>query len=291
MKKRFSVIATVTLLILVCSSIAFANVSYLGPAGTYTEEATAIFFGDKETTVPVPTVPEALKLVKTGQSQYAVVPVENTIGGPVYNYLDAVINDAELVVVGEINLPIRQTLLALPGADIKGIKTIMSHPQGLAQSKDWIKANLPEAKLIEVPSTAEAAKRVAEMGDPSAAAIAASRTAAVYNLAVLASDLQYTNTNVTRFWVVTLKKNQTLGSQKATVVLQGPAQELPKVLNNLSRKGFTVISLHDRPAKTKLGEYTYVLELAGSDINVLEKALKNDSNVLQYRITGVFNAK
>ena len=73
-----------------------------------------------------------------------MVPIENTVGGPVFNYLDAVINDPAFVVVGEVNLPIRQTLMVVPGTVLSDIKTVLSHPQGIAQGKDWLKANLPD---------------------------------------------------------------------------------------------------------------------------------------------------
>lgn len=291
MKSKHSLLALAVLISLLIASTAFANVSYLGPAGTYTEEATILFFGDKETITPVETVPEAIRLVKNGQCQYAVVPIENTIGGPVYNYLDAVINDADLAVIGEVNLPIRQTLLALLGTSLKDIKTVMSHPQGLAQSKDWLKANLPEAKLVEVPSTAEAAKRVAQGGDKTAAAIAASRTAAVYSLDILANDLQYTDTNVTRFWVVTLKKNQTYGKQRIALSIQGPAEAVPKVISDLQNKGYKFISLHDRTAKTRLGEYLYVIEAFGNDTGTLEKIAQKYAPALKIRVLGSFDAK
>ncbi|HWR43724.1 prephenate dehydratase [Sporomusa sp.] len=291
MRRKFLPISALILLLLLLTTSAFASVSYLGPAGTYTEEATILFFGEKESITPATTVPEALNLVKSGQCQYAVVPVENTIGGPVYNYLDAVVNDADLVVIGEVNLPIRQTLLALPGANIKEIKTIMSHPQGIAQSKDWVKVNLPGAKLVEVSSTAEAAKRVSEMGDNTAAAIAASRTAQVYNLSILANDLQYTKDNVTRFWVITLKQNQVQGNERSALVAQGPAQYLPGLLSDISRKGYKVVSIHDRPAKTLLGEYIYVVELTGGKPGELNEVSKKYEKNLKIRILGSFNAK
>lgn len=290
-KHKYSLILAIVLFLNIVTGSVWASVSYLGPVGTYTEEATVLFFGEKESITPVSTVPDALAMVKKGESQYAVVPVENTIGGPVYNYLDAVVNDVDLVIIGEVNLPIRQTLLALPGTELKDIKTVMSHPQGIAQSKEWLKTNLPQAKIVEVPSTAEGAKRVAEMGDKSMAAIAASRTATVYNLSILANDLQYTNTNITRFWVVTLKNNQIFGNQNTTLIARGSAKNITKLLTDISRKGFGVISLHDRPAKTKLGEYIYVIELSGNNIKTLGEIIDNHKGLLQCRIIGVFDAK
>ncbi len=292
MKRRFF-LATVVVLALAfaLSGTAGAAVSYLGPAGTYTEEATALYFGPKESLVPVRTVADSLAKLHDRLCDYAVVPVENTIGGPVYPYVDLVLADKGLQVVAELNLPIRQTLLALPGAELKGVKMVMSHPQGIAQSRDWLKKNLPDARLVEVTSTAEAARKVAEMGDPSVAAIAASRTAQVYGLNILATDLQYTTTNVTRFWVVTLKKKEPVEKGKAAIMVSGPADKLPVFLRELDWNYFKLTAVHDRPAKTKLGEYVFLIEAAGGSAAGLEAAVAKFSGDLQIRVMGQYETK
>lgn len=290
--KRNTIIGAILVFLSLFGNTAFANVSYLGPAGTYTEEATIQFFGHDEKIDPVATVPESLAMLKAGKCQYAVVPVENTIGGPVYNYLDGILADNSFVVVGEVDLPIRQTLLALPGTTIPQIKTIMSHPQGIAQSKNWIKANIPDAKIIEVSSTAEAAKKVSEAGDPSMVAIAASRTAEVYKLNILATDLQYTNTNVTRFWIVTLKSKEIAKGNKASILVSGSINSVAKLLVELEQKGYQVQTLHDRSLKTKMGEYQFMVEVTENHPKVsLEKILARQDLQLQSRILGQFNSK
>jgi prephenate dehydratase len=237
-------------------------------------------------------VAASLAALKAGQCQYAVVPVENTIGGPVYNYLDAVTGDDSFVIVGEVDLPIRQTLLALPEATLGQIKTVMSHPQGIAQSKDWLKANLPEAKIVEVSSTAEAAKKVAEAQDPSLAAIAASRTADVYHLNILATDLQYTDTNVTRFWVVALKTNRVSDGERAALLVQGPVNLLAKLLAELDQKGYKILTLHDRPTQVRMGEYRFVVEIAAAKLQpTLDQVLARQALALQVRVVGTYNSK
>lgn len=287
--KRNIIIVTMLMCFSLLGNTASASVSYLGPAGTYTEEATIQFFGQGETITPVSTVAQSLAMLKSGKSEYAVVPVENTIGGPVYNYLDGIVADDSFVVVGEVDLPIRQTLLALPGTTIPQIKTILSHPQGIAQSKAWIKANTPDANVIEVSSTAEAAKKVAESGDPSMAAIAASRTAKVYNLNILATDLQYTNTNVTRFWIVTLKARQTVSGNKALILVSGSINSVAKLVSELEQAGYKVQALHDRPLKTTMGEYQFVIEVADNNHQTsLEGILARKNLQLQHRILGQF---
>ncbi len=292
MKRRFLMPVVVALaLVFAFSGTAAAAVSFLGPAGTYTEEAAALHFGPQETLVPVKTVADSLAKLHARECDFAVVPVENTIGGPVYPYIDLVLADKGLKVVAELNLPIRQTLLALPGAELKGVKTVMSHPQGIAQSREWLKKNLPDAKLVEVSSTAEAARKVAELGDTSVAAIAASRTAKVYNLSILANDLQYTNTNVTRFWVVTLKKQPPAAKGKAALAVAGPVAKLPVFLRDLERSHFKLTAIHDRPAKTKLGEYVFVVEAAGGSAAALEEAVAKNAASLQVRVLGLYESK
>lgn len=293
MNRKFTRICLMMVLVmgLLVGSVS-ANVSYLGPAATYTEEAAILFFGDKEIFVPLKTVPETLAGVKSGDFRYAVVPIENTVGGPVYNYLDAVISDPAFVVVGEVNLPIRQTLMALPGATLADIKTVLSHPQGIAQGKDWLKANLPDAKLIEVPSTAEGARRVAAGGDKSVAAIASPQAAITYKLDVLAKQIEVTKTNVTRFWIVTIKPFQKYGHTRTALVAQGPAAGLPTLLRDLDRNGYKLVSVHDRPARTVLGEYVFVIELNGDGRReALTEVLTKNAGSMKTRVLGSFDIK
>ena len=152
------------------AEVAQPTVSYLGPEGTYTQEACTLFFNGEGTYLPQADVSASVQAVVDGASTYAVIPQENTIGGPVAEYLDEVISHEGLSVVGEVELPINQNLLVLPGTALSAIKIVYSHKQGIAQGRDWLEENLPGAEVTEVSSTAEGAKMVAEAGDPSCAA-------------------------------------------------------------------------------------------------------------------------
>ena len=112
-----------------------AAVSYLGPEGTYTEEAAKHFFKSAKSFIPKKTVDEAIEEVKNGSADYAVIPQENTLGGAVTNYVDALIRETDVYVVGEVIIPINQTLMGVEGASLADIKTVCSHAQGLTQSK------------------------------------------------------------------------------------------------------------------------------------------------------------
>lgn len=217
MKKNIILVAIVIFLSALGNQ-AFASVSYLGPAGTYTEDAALQFFGHKEKVIPAVTVVEALAMLKEGKCQYTVVPVENTIGGPAYSYLEAALADDSFAVVGEVDLPIRQTLLA--------------------------------------------------------------------------NDLQDTNSNVTRFWVVTLKTKQLDSKNKVIALVRGPINSMAKLLSELDEKGFRIQTLHDLPVKTRLGEYQFVIEVLGYNPQfTLENIFAQPELQLQGRILGSFNSK
>ena len=124
------------------------KVSYLGPEGTYTEEAAQFWFRNGEVLIPKATVNDAVTDLMTGAADYAVIPQENTLGGAVVNYVDALIAAEDAYVVGEVVLSISQTLMGVPGAALADIKTVCSHAQGLTQSAVWRAEHLPEATRI-----------------------------------------------------------------------------------------------------------------------------------------------
>ena len=182
------------------------RVSYLGPAGTYTEEAARFFFPQAAALRPEATVDEAMEAVAAGEADCAVIPQENTLGGAVTNYVDALLDREDLYVVGEVILPISQTLMGVPGASLEDVKLVCSHAQGLTQSAQWRAENLPDAETREMDSTSAAASYVAETGDKSVAAVAAPGAAELYGLSVLAENVQITDANKTRFYVLSAKE-------------------------------------------------------------------------------------
>ena len=238
------------------------SVAYLGPAGTYTEEATKLFFGDNDELLAQETVAQALELVTDGSAAYAVIPQENTLGGPVTDYIDALLATEGVSVVGEGVLPIRQTLMGLPGTDLAQVGTVYSHKQGLAQSSAWLDENLPGVERVERPSTAAAAQEVAEGTDRTVAAIAAPGAADLYGLEVLQENVSQSEANVTRFYVVSRTPNGLEGYDRLTLVASISADELPALLEEVCADGTELVSVHDRPEGSALGRYRYVVELA-----------------------------
>ena len=241
------------------------SVAYLGPAGTYTEEAAKLFFGNNDELLAQQTVADAIARVEDGTATYAVIPQENTLGGPVTDYIDALLKAKDARVVGEVVLPIRQTLMGLPGTDLSQVKTVYSHKQGLAQSAAWLDKNLPNAERVEAASTAAAAQSVAEGGDTSAVAIAAPGAAELYKLEVLQENVSQSEANKTRFYVVSKKANALDGYERTAFVASIAANELPGVLAKACENGTELVCVHDRPEGSALGTYRYVIELTRKD--------------------------
>lgn len=241
------------------------TVAYLGPEGTYTEEAVKLFFGDNDELLPQATVADALALVTDGTAAYAVVPQENTLGGPVTDYIDAFLATEGVSVVGEVLLPIRQTLMGLPGTDLAQVTKVVSHKQGLAQSAAWLDEHLPNAAREEAASTAAAARAVAEGGDATVVAIAAPQAANLYGLEVLQENVSQSEANKTRFYVVSRQANELAGYDCAVFSARIPASELPGVLALACTDGTDLVCVHDRPEGSALGVYRYVIELSRED--------------------------
>ena len=238
------------------------RISYLGPAGTYTEEAAQLFFPEG-VFQPKASVPDAIADVKEGNADYAVIPQENTLGGAVVSYIDALIAEKDMYVVGEVILPISQTLMALPGTRLEDIRTVCSHAQGIAQSAAWRKEHLPNAAAQEMASTAAAASYVAASGDKTAAAIAAPGAAELYGLSILAENVQITDTNQTRFYVLASSRLKEEGKQQtnAVFVASCEANRIDDIIVRIHQSGAELVTIHDRPEGSQLGNYNYIIEV------------------------------
>ena len=269
--------------------IADASVSYLGPAGTYTEEAAMFFFPEAKTMMPKGTVDEAIADVMNGTADYAVIPQENTLGGAVTNYVDALIKQNNAFVIGEVILPISQTLMGVPGAAIEDIKTVCSHAQGIKQSEIWRKEHLPDAVTEEKASTAAAAEYVAEQQDKSIAAIAAPGAAALYGLDVLAENVQITDANKTRFYVLSAKEPQGEEFPRAVFVATCKASRIDDIIVEIHDSGVELVTLHDRPEGSELGSYFYVIEVE-SEGGITQEQLDRISNLEEVRLVGKFRS-
>lgn len=269
-------------------SVDSVQVSYLGPAGTYTEGAARLWFRNDEEFIPEETVNDAIADVTEGDADFAVIPQENTLGGAVLNYVDALISAEDMYVVGEVILPINQTLMGVPGTELSDIKTVCSHAQGLTQSAQWRSENLPDAEAQEMDSTAAAASYVAEQQDRSIAAIAAPGAAGLYGLEVLAENVQITDANKTRFYVLSKETLQEEGLSHCVLVATCEANRIDDIIVEIHESGLELVSLHDRPEGSQLGNYHYVIEVE-AEAGISEEQIETVSTIEGVRFAGCFD--
>ena len=247
------------------------RIAYLGPAGTFTEDALLEAMGDADAEiVPAPNVYDAIRAVDSGSADRALVPFENSIEGAVRSTLDTLAFDTPSVtIVGEHDHPIRHSLIARTQLPLSEITTVLSHPQASAQCARFIRENLPRAEVRAVASTAEGARRISESEEPWAA-LAARSAAALYGCAVLADGVEDSPDNVTRFvWIApadTLAFGE--GPWRTTLVFAELGEDHPGALVDalveFSSRGVNLTRIESRPRRRGLGRYMFFLDLEGS---------------------------
>ncbi|TQS41766.1 prephenate dehydratase [Cryptosporangium phraense] len=241
--------------------------AYLGPAGTFTEQALRSIpeAADAEL-LPMVTVPEALSAVRTGTADAALVPLENSVEGAVPPTLDGLASGERLMINREVLLPVTFNLYAAPGADLGSIKTVASHPHGLAQCRGWLRTNVPDAELITSPSTADAAEGVVR-GDWDAA-VCAPVAGQRYDLAELAVNVADNAAAVTRFILVTrpAPPPARTGADVTSLVAfihHDRTGALLEVLTEFAVRDINLTRIESRPMKERIGRYCFFLDCDG----------------------------
>ena len=237
------------------------RIAYLGPAGTFSHAAVAKHFGKFVHGEPYATIDEVFRAAEGGQTDYAVVPVENSTEGAVGRTLDLMCL-TDLSVCGEVKLRIQQNLLSNE-ASLERVTRIYSHAQSLAQCVHWLATHLPAVPRVAVSSNAEAARLAA--AEPGTAAIAGETAAAIYGLAILAPHIEDEPNNTTRFWVLGRQKVGASGRDETSLVMSCPNRPgaVYQLLEPLARHGVSMTRFESRPARTGLWEYLFFVDLAG----------------------------
>lgn len=242
------------------------KVGYLGPQRSFTYQAAATCFAAADL-VAYPSIPACLKAVETGELDYGVVPLENSLEGSVHATIDSLFHRPGLQVIREIILPIKQQLLTANQLPLAEIRRVLSHPQALAQSQAFLEESLPQAQLEAVASTTHAAQYVKEHPTEALAAIASKDAAEHYGLTIAQPDIQDNEGNQTRFWVVTRPERIEESMEQAvkqTLLLTLPSNQpgaLYQVLQAFGWRKIDLSKIESRPLKTNLGEYFFVVDL------------------------------
>jgi chorismate mutase / prephenate dehydratase len=232
------------------------RVAYLGPQGTFSEQAVRQHFGHAVAAEPTATIDEAFRSAESGATQFAVAPAENSTDGVVGRTLDLLLT-TPLRICGEVDLRVKQNLLSKMKG-IKEIRKIYSHAQSLAQCNGWLGQNLPKAERIPVGSNAEAARRASK--EKGAAAIAGESAAALYKLKLLARGIEDDPNNTTRFLVLGQIDAGPTGKDRTSFVMS--AENKPgavhALLSPLAANGVSMSRIESRPAKARSARWEYV---------------------------------
>ena len=268
------------------------RVAYLGPAGTFSEEAAVQFFGSSIEHVPCTSFDEVFRAATAGTAEYGVVPVENSTEGVVSRSLDLLLN-SPLHIVGEVSLMVRHNLLRLSDS-LEGIEVVFAHPQALAQCQGWLTTHLPHAERRAASSNAEGARLATT--HPAWAGIASARAATQFSLHTAAHAIQDDAFNRTRFAVVCLP--QTLptpppSSKDCTsLVVSVPNRPgaVHDILAPLKTHGVSMTRFESRPARSGQWEYYFYIDLQGHRSQDHVKAALADLQQLCafYKVLGTY---
>ena len=237
------------------------KVAFLGPKATFSHLATMQQFGLSAELVPLKSIPAVFEEVEKGKALYGVVPVENSTEGVVSHTLDMFV-ESNLKITAEILLEVHHDLLSRTGR-IEDIKKVYSHPQPIAQCRQWLDDNLPGVPLVDVASTAVAAQIVSD--DYTAAAIASELAAALYDLKVVRSRIEDQVNNFTRFLVISRKGCERSGNDKTSILFSVKDEPgiLCRMLEPFAKRGINLSKIESRPYKKKAWEYIFFLDLSG----------------------------
>ena len=241
---------------------------FLGPRGTFTEQAllTQPDLAVAEL-VPYPTMADVLRATETGEVDLGFVAIENSIEGTVNVTSDTLAFDVDVLIQREVVIPIQQHLMSVPGSVLAAITEVVSIPHATAQARQFLHRELPSVRTRAANSTAEAARLVAEAGDPKVAAIGNELAAAIYGLDVLAEDIEDHPENETRFVAVAPQVIPApTGHDKTSVVVfqrEDAPGSLLAILQQFAARSINLTNLQSRPTKKGLGDYCFLIDLEG----------------------------
>jgi chorismate mutase/prephenate dehydratase len=250
------------------------KVAFLGPEGTFTQQAVLRHFGHSVRALALPTVDEVFQEVEAGNADFGVVAIENSSEGTITNTLDRFLT-SPLHICGEVELRIHHCLMGKMDALARVVR-VCSHGQALAQCRGWLDEHLPDAERVPVPSNAEGARRARD--EHGSAAIAGETAAEVYGLNILVREIEDRADNTTRFLVVGRKLLRSSGADRTTLLLTYGDTSSPgalyRLLEPLARHGVNMTRIESRPSRRRKWDYVFFIDVEGhAEDERLRKAL------------------
>ncbi len=268
------------------------TVAFLGPEGTYTDEACFLYAPD-ETRVPYASLGLVTEALEQKEVDEAVVPIENSLGGTVIEVVDFLINSKNAHITGEILLPIDHCLITRPGVKIGDIRVVMSKQEALTQCREFLSSELRFAEQIPTTSTALAVTDLKEADDRTAA-IGPRRSAELAGLPILAQGIQDRKNNVTRFAVLSSNGSSTDGGDKTSIAFDFDSPDAPGLVYSALRpfadRGINLLKIESRPTGKGMGNYIFLLDFEGhvNDSTVQEAISELTKHTATFKVFGTY---
>ena len=267
------------------------RLGFLGPAGTYCEEA-AIAYDNGANLVPLRSIPAVVAAVDAREVDEGVVPIENSLEGAVTFTLDLLIHDSSMFIRSEVLVAVQHRLIGKPGTKLEDIQIVYSHPQGLAQCRGFLEKHMPQAQQLASLSTAGSVSDM-QNSDVVAAAIANERAAELFNGTILVKDVQDDPNNVTRFVVLAPEDHIPTGVDKTSICFDFENDApgiLYDVLGEFSKRGINLAKIESRPTRRSLGRYIFLIDVNGhrTDSALMEALEAVKAQVSMFKIFGSY---
>ena len=243
------------------------RIAYLGPEGSFSEEAARRYAGEGAEFVGFPDIPAVISAVSHSLVDQAIVPIENSIEGSINVTIDQLIHgNSRPRINAELNLPVRHHLVGRPGTTIGDVERVVSVPAAIAQCRQFLQDHLPQVQVLPALSTSAAVSSLVH--SDRIAAVGTERAARLYGMEVIASDIQDADDNVTRFVVLGRGTTAPTGRDKTSICCM-PAEDRPgslvALLNEFARRDINLTKLESRPTRGGLGKYFFLVDLEGHE--------------------------
>ena len=268
------------------------TVAFLGPEGTYTDEA-CYFYAPTDERVPFASLGLVTSALEEGKVEEAVVPIENSLGGTVIEVVDYLITSKNANIIGEILLPIDHCLITRPGVNISDIRVVKSKQEALTQCRKFLSNELNLAEQIATTSTALAVTDLKEC-DERTAAIGPRRSAELAELPILAQGIQDRQNNVTRFAILSSNSESNTRSDKTSIAFDFDRADAPGLvygaLSPFADRGINLLKIESRPTGKGIGNYIFLLDFEGTinDISVHEAITELKKHTSTFKVLGSY---
>ena len=262
-----------------------ATYAFLGPQGTFTEEALLSLDLPDVEPVSRPTIWDVFEAVETGAAEFGIVPIENSIEGSVSATLDILAFECELKIRGEVVRDIHHALIVAPGVNVEDITAVTSHPQASAQCRKWLARVLPGRPILAANSTSEAVQRA--VGERGVAAVGTELAAELHGGDILFAAIEDHTANKTRFVVVGKEPMPPSGSDKTSIacfIMKDQPGALLQILQEFAYRYLNLTKIQSRPTKERLGDYMFFMDI---EAHIEDEQLAKAVECLQCKLAEV----